>query len=199
MQRQEVLVGLQVGVVLGDREQLPKSGHERPLGRCLLGRGPGGGRRHRTGLRDVLEDLAFVGGVAPHGLDEVGDEVVSAPELRVDVRPGVPHEVPLRNESVVARDPPEDDQQEHGEQDDQDPHDAGSFPRTWRRCDPGSLVRDGVQREHHLRHVVDERLGRPDELDELRRRDLRSRHQHTVPDDLVIKSSDINRDLRLTA
>ena len=56
LQREEVLVGLQVRVVLDDGEQLSQGGYdERSLG-GRLGRGRAGGRRRgRSGPGHVLE------------------------------------------------------------------------------------------------------------------------------------------------
>jgi len=55
--------------------------------------------------------------VALHGLDEVGDQVVSAAELGVDVRPRVADELPLRDEPVVGDDAREHDQHDEPEHD----------------------------------------------------------------------------------
>src|SRR4029453_16599466 len=52
------------------------------------------------------------------------------------------------------------------------------------RWNPGSLARDGVEREHDLRDLVDERLRGPDDLHELRGSDRGPRDEDTVPDDL---------------
>ena len=92
------------GVVLDDDHQLPERRDQRSLGRGLLGRRPGGARGHRASARDVLEHLLLVGGVALDRLDQVRDQVVSTPELGVDVRPRVLDEGLLRDEPVVRDD-----------------------------------------------------------------------------------------------
>ena len=100
LQVQEVLVGLEVGVGLGHREQAAsarRSGRSRPgparpapcalIARC----GPG----------DRFERAPLVRGVALDRLDQVGDEVVAALELHVDLRPGVVDLVPEPDQAVV--------------------------------------------------------------------------------------------------
>src|SRR3972149_3234835 len=74
---------------------------------------PGGLRliRHRGGVdrtgtrvRDLLEQLALVGGVAADGLHQVRDQVVAAAELDVDLRPAVVDAVAERDEPGEAQD-----------------------------------------------------------------------------------------------
>ena len=66
-----------------------------------------------AGLDDGLEGLPLVGGVALHRLDQVGDEVVAALELHVDLGPGVLDPVPQLDQAVVH-----DDDDEHDQDDD---------------------------------------------------------------------------------
>ena len=119
LQREEVLVRLELGVVLCNGEQLPEGGHERTLGGRLCGRGPGRAGRERPRPRDLLEHLALVRRVALHGLDQVRDQVVPAPQLGVDVRPRIADEVLLRDEAVVRDHECERDQHDHAEDDQQ--------------------------------------------------------------------------------
>ena len=126
LQREEVLVGLQVRVVLGDGQQLPQRGHEGALGGGLRGRRSGRGGRHRARLRDVFEDLLLVRGVALHRRHEVRDQVVSPTQLGVDVGPRILDQVALGHEPVVARDAADHDQDQQREDDDRP--DAHGFP-----------------------------------------------------------------------
>ena len=88
LQGQEVLVRLQVGIGFGDGEQRLARAGELVLGRGVLADGLGA-HRLVAGLDDAFERLLLVGGVALDRLDEVGDQVVAALELHVDLRPGV--------------------------------------------------------------------------------------------------------------
>src|SRR5918911_1121583 len=55
---------------------------------CLTSRGVEGDRdRLALGGVLVLEDLALMGRVSLHGLDEVGDQVVASLQLHVDAAP----------------------------------------------------------------------------------------------------------------
>jgi hypothetical protein len=51
-----------------------------------------------------------VGGVALHGLDQVGDQVVAALQLDVDAAPGLVDLVARADEGVPGRDDPDDQQ-----------------------------------------------------------------------------------------
>ena len=54
-----------------------------------------------AGPNDGCEGLRLVGGISPHGRDEVRDKIVAAPELHVDLRPGVVHPVAQLHQAVV--------------------------------------------------------------------------------------------------
>src|SRR5207245_8975536 len=54
----------------------------------LIG-GRGGSHRAVACIDDAFERVLLVRGVAFHGLDEIGNQVVATLELHVDVRPGV--------------------------------------------------------------------------------------------------------------
>src|SRR5919106_286878 len=70
LESQEVLVRLQVGVVLGHREQLPEVPRDVGLGGGLILHGAGGDGPGAC-LSDLLEQPPFVRGVSAHGLDQV--------------------------------------------------------------------------------------------------------------------------------
>ena len=77
----------------------------------------GGGAR----LGDVGERLLLVGHVVLDGLDQVGDEVVAALELHVDLAPGVVHLVAALHQAVVhARQNGHDHDHDDDEDDDGD-------------------------------------------------------------------------------
>src|SRR5690606_31932754 len=122
----EVLVRLQVRVRLRQREQRL----ERP-GDLVLGLGLVVGRLRRhagvAGLDHRVERLALVGGVALDGLDQVGDEVVAARQLDVDLGPGVLDAVPQRDQAVVADDDVQREQNDEGDDDDDDEHGRPSY------------------------------------------------------------------------
>src|SRR6185503_12574135 len=115
----EVLVRLELGVRLGDREQPSEGLAQDPLGLTGL-RGGARALRGRARLGDRLERAALVGGVALDRLDEVRDQVVPPLELDLDLRPRVVDAVPEADEPVVER-----DQRDHEERDDHDDHDHG--------------------------------------------------------------------------
>ena len=85
---EEILVGLQVGIGLGEGEELAERAGQHVL-RLRLRRGAAGGDRGVPRLDDRLERAALMGGVALHGLDEVRDEVVALLQLHRDVGPGL--------------------------------------------------------------------------------------------------------------
>src|SRR3972149_6205483 len=71
-------------------------------------------------VRDLLEQLALVGGVAADGLHQVRDQVVAAAELDVDLRPAVVDPVAERDEPVEDQDADEHQQREDAAE--PDPH-----------------------------------------------------------------------------
>ena len=116
LQREEVLVRLEVRIVLHDGQQLAEPGGDLVLGVGLV-RDALGSDRSRPGLGDAFEELALVGGVALHGLDEVGDQVGAPTELDVDLGPAVLDPGPKPHQPVEIHTPassedhddPEDD------------------------------------------------------------------------------------------
>src|SRR3954447_822973 len=121
LQIQEVLIRLEVGVVLRQREPLAQGTGEHVLGLCLL-RGAGLLRLDRAvaGLHDFLERLALVGGVALDRLDEVRDQIVATLELHSDLRPRRIDPVPQPDDAVVGQ-----DEEQHRQHDDGQDHDHG--------------------------------------------------------------------------
>ena len=96
----EVRVRLEVGVGLRDGKQVLQRTGEEAVGLHLAF----GRRRVHDGgasLGNLLERAAFVGSIAFDGLDEVRDEVETALQLHVDLRPGVIHHVAELDEVVV--------------------------------------------------------------------------------------------------
>ncbi len=124
LQGEEVLVRLQVGVGLRQREQLPQRAGEDVLGLgLLLGPGALGLDRGVARLHDAFEGALLVRGVALDRLDQVGDEVVAPLELHADLRPRGVDAVAQLDEPVVARDEPDHEHQDDGDDDDPDDHD----------------------------------------------------------------------------
>jgi len=78
----------------------------------------GGLRRHPSGLRGDrrvagldhrVQGAALMGGIALHGFDQVGNEVMALLHLHVDVGKGLVDPLPHRDQAVVDRDRPQDD------------------------------------------------------------------------------------------
>jgi hypothetical protein len=75
-------------------------------------RPPGGGHRGVARLHDGVQGAALVGGVTLHRLHQVGDEVIAALELHIDLRPGGVDLVALADQPVVGAQRPRDEQHE---------------------------------------------------------------------------------------
>ncbi len=121
LEHEEVLVGLELGVALGHGEQGLQGAGQHVVGLALVldglgvdGRGPG--------LGHALENAALVLGVALDGLDQVGNEVVAAAELDVDLGPGVVAAVPQGDQTVVHADGHEGDGHDDDEQENESTH-----------------------------------------------------------------------------
>jgi hypothetical protein len=125
LQLPEVLVGLELRVGLSHGDQAAERLAQQPFGLRRLGRRL---RALRSGasLRDVLERLTFVGGVALDGLDEVRDQVPPPLQLDLDLRPGVVDAVPQPDEAVVQDDQGDRDQRDQDEQQDHPDHATSS-------------------------------------------------------------------------
>ena len=110
LQFQEVLVGLQVGIVLGDGQQFAQRGGQLALGGLVFGqlfRCEVGGvhldlRGFAACLDDALQGLLLVGGIAFDGVHQVGDEVGAALVLRLHVGPLVAYSFVHADEVVVS-------------------------------------------------------------------------------------------------
>ena len=143
----EVLVGLELGIRLGDREEPAERRAEDPLGLAGLCRGLRVlGARARLG--DGLERAALVCRVALHALDEVRDEVPAPLELHLDLRPRVVDAVALLDEPVVQRDEQErddDDQRDDDENPDHGSGDSSDVARVTKIMSSSPVVRAAVE------------------------------------------------------
>ena len=121
-----ILVGLEIGVLLGDDHEAGERATQAGLGReqafhgVAIG-GVGGGRLSGGGgdvarLDDGFERGALVLHVALGGFDEVGNEIVAALELHVDLSVGVFETVAQGDEGIVDAGDPEADDDHDGEQ-----------------------------------------------------------------------------------
>jgi hypothetical protein len=89
LELEDVLVGLELGIVLDDGEQRAQRAGQRVLGGGLLA-GPWRRRRRRgAGVGDVGQDLLLEAHVALDGVHEVRDQVVAALELDLDLGEGL--------------------------------------------------------------------------------------------------------------
>ena len=96
----EILRGAKLRIGFREREELAQGAGQHALG-LPFGRGAlrGHGLIARGG--DGLEGAAFVRGISLDRFDQVGDQVVAALELNVNIRPGVVTLHAQPNESVV--------------------------------------------------------------------------------------------------
>ena len=117
LQLEHVLVGLELGVVLDDREQRAQRAGQRVLGGGLLGRALGtGGHGGGAGVGDVGQDLLLEAHVALDRVHEVRDQVVTALELDLDLGERLVDAQALLDQAVV--DPDRDDDQDDDDADD---------------------------------------------------------------------------------
>ena len=127
-----ILVCLQVGVGLGEGEEPAQGAAQHPLGAGQAGDGAGvpgvrgatleASHGGVTGLDDCVEGFLLVLHVALDRLDQVGDEVVPALQLDLDLGEGVLEAVLEGNETVVypdhEKEEDESDPAEHAKYDD---------------------------------------------------------------------------------
>ena len=116
---------LELGIGLGEREERVQRVGEMALVLAVVGPRAGCTACGAPRSGHVDEHSLLVARVALHGLDEVGHEVVAAPQLGVDVGPRVRHERGLRREPVVRDGDQEPDRDEDGEADPDHVHRAG--------------------------------------------------------------------------
>ncbi len=117
LKREEVFVGLEGRIIFRDREE----GLERATecvfggGLCIGGGGAHGGSAH---LGHLGECVGLVLHVALDRLDKIGDEIVAAFELDIDIGPRFldPHRE--RDEAVVREYRPKDEHREDDKEDD---------------------------------------------------------------------------------
>ncbi len=114
MERLEILVGLEVGVIFRQREQVFERTRQACLGccsRCRTARTDGRvpRRNHR------IERRLFMRGITLHSTNEVRNKVVPLAQLSVDVGPALPHILAQADQSVVNNNR---DQAEHNDGDD---------------------------------------------------------------------------------
>src|SRR6266850_1284583 len=120
----EVLVGLEVGIRLGEREELAERAGQLVLGlRPRLGcLGRDGGA---AGAYHLVERALLVRSIALHGLDDVGDQIRPPLELDVDVRPRFLRPLAQPDELVVAGDDRHDETgEDEKENDATEPHEC---------------------------------------------------------------------------
>ena len=101
----KALLRPQLRIRLGQRED-PAADHSRPVPRPpALAAGRGGAHGAGPRVDDRFERLALVAGVALHHRDDLGDQVVPALQLDVDVGPGVVGELTESGETIPGENP----------------------------------------------------------------------------------------------
>src|SRR5579875_2338936 len=80
--------GAQLRIGFGEGEDLAQSGGEHVFGAGFRG-GPLRGHGRVARLHDAFDRAALVGGVTFNGFDEIGNQIVAALELDINVGPGV--------------------------------------------------------------------------------------------------------------
>src|SRR5581483_8340395 len=105
-----------------NREQAFQSGGELPFGHGAIG-GSSGLHGHGAIFRNVLEGGFFVGSIALDGFHEIGNQVVTALELHVNIGPGGVGAHPQLHQTVVEA----DQQPDHYNDDDQENNCCHSF------------------------------------------------------------------------
>ena len=104
----EIRAGLEFGIGFGDGQHAADGGGDcRFRLRPLRTRRPAAAGAAQS--RKLVECPAFVARIALHRLDQIGNEIGAALELRVDVAPRLGHDVLPPHEAVVGRDPPQRD------------------------------------------------------------------------------------------
>ncbi len=113
--------GFEVGVAFDVDHESAEGAGELGFGGAGFG-GAFGAHGLCAGFGDGFECFALVAHVAFDGFDEVGDEVVAALELDINLRPGVIHVIAEVDEAVVDGDEPEDEDGEDGEKNENGGH-----------------------------------------------------------------------------
>ena len=119
----KVGVRLKVGVGLGHGKELAQCTGQHVVG-FHFGLGGGGAYGGVARVDHGGERVLLVLGVALDGLDQVGDQVVAALQLRVDVLPGVIDTIALGNHVVVDASDGADDHNDNNDTDDDGKHDV---------------------------------------------------------------------------
>src|SRR6516225_2513052 len=99
LQAQEILVGLEARIGLGDREQLAERSLQQLLRRGAA-RDVAGRQARLPPRRDLLEDSTLVRRIALHGLDQVGNQIRAALELHVHSAPGLARKIAQPHQPV---------------------------------------------------------------------------------------------------
>src|SRR4030095_3325077 len=112
----EIGVGLQIPIGLRQRDQPAERATQLVFGGRNLCRSL---RRHRTvaGFYHLIERAAFVRGVALHGLDQIGNQVVALLELHVDIGKGLADALTERNQSIIRAEREENENTEDADND----------------------------------------------------------------------------------
>ncbi|MNV58615.1 hypothetical protein D3C71_1510010 [compost metagenome] len=120
-------VGLEFGVAFCHHHQAPQATAQHALGRRQRAHGTGVARRYPRGggralrlapcLDDGLQRGGFVLQIAARHLHQIGNQIVSALELHVDLAKGVGDAVAQLHQPVVDRDGPYQQSDHHSQND----------------------------------------------------------------------------------
>ena len=117
METEEVLVGFQIGVLLGDHVDAWQEAGEHSLSRSdafdiALSKGT---RRRVASLSELVKDFTLVSGVPLNDVDQVGNHVVALVQQNIDVAPRLVSVFFKRNQTVPrAEEPNHEDKAQHG-------------------------------------------------------------------------------------
>jgi hypothetical protein len=118
LEGKEILIGFEVRVSLRDGQQPGKRAGQFTFSFDPI-RGYRGTGRFRASVHHGFEGALFVRGISLNGVYQVGDEVMPALELNVNLRPRIPHTLAQPDQPVIGpyKPQPKEDNQPHQYQD----------------------------------------------------------------------------------
>src|SRR5581483_11949971 len=121
LQRLELLRSLQLRIGFGNGQQSAQRVGELSLSLTLF-RWSRSGHGGATVLGNIFKGTLFMGGITLHGLHQIGDEIVAALELHIDIGPRVVGAYPQLHQSVVNTDEYENNDRQQNDDDNETDH-----------------------------------------------------------------------------